>query len=282
MGSPLGGDGGYTLVDQRPGQACNLAGEYVFLTIQVTNNCGNATLDTPSVRVVAPFDPGPRFIAPFSADSTDPDRWIAAGQYVWTQSQGYRIQSGADWTRAFDLGAGHSATAVAMRGGVGYVAWCGPCNNRGFTRGLATNAGGTWHQLDVSALPNRYLADVAIDPRDATGNTALAVVNGFSRRWTEGPGAGVGHVYRTSDGGVSWADVSGNLPDVPANSLLVTARGALVLGTDLGAVTSTDGGAHWQRIGANLPTSTVMQVLVGPDGQLYAATHGRGIWRTAA
>ena len=28
-----------------------------------------------------------------------------------------------------------------------------------------------------------------------------------------------------------------------------------------------------------LPTNATLQLSLGPDGNLYAATHGRGIWR---
>ena len=41
--------------------------------------------------------------------------------------------------------------------------------------------------------------------------------NGFSRRWIEGPGSGNGHLFKTTDAGATWTDVSGNLPDVPVN-----------------------------------------------------------------
>jgi hypothetical protein len=71
--------------------------------------------------------------------------------------------------------------------------------------------------------------------------------------------------------------VSGNLPDVPVNDVLVSS-GRLVVATDLGVVISSDGGATWSRLGANLPYTTAIDVHVGPDAKLYAATHGRGIW----
>ncbi len=32
---------------------------------------------------------------------------------------------------------------------------------------------------------------------------------------------GFGHLWKTADGGVTWTDVSGNLPDVPLNDVLV-------------------------------------------------------------
>ncbi|MGZ6827407.1 MAG: hypothetical protein ACXVGH_11480, partial [Mycobacteriales bacterium] len=279
-GSPFGGDGGDTLVDPTPGQGCSIVAEYVYLSMSVTNNCGVSDGTTPAIRSIDPGDPGARFIAPFTADSTDSSSWLAGGRYVWTQHKGYAIASGADWTNAFDVGAGHSITAAGLQNGIGWVTWCGPCNNAGFTRGIATNYGGAWHQVSTAGIPNRYLAGVTVDPADLSGKTAYVVVNGFSRRFTEGPGAGVGHLYKTTDGGQTWTDASPSVPDVPASSLVIRG-GTWYLGTDLGVLTSTDQGGTWQRV-TGFPYVTVMQLKTGPDGSVYAATHGRGIWRVAA
>ncbi len=279
MGSHFGGDGGDAMAD--PADGCRQAQEYVELSMAVTENCnvnaGSTTPETATSWKVGPADPGPRFIAPFDQDRSDPTHWIAGGQYVWTQDKGYAIRSGSQWTKAFDLGAGHSATALALDKGVGYVAWCGPCNNQGFARGLATNASGTWKSVTLPAdVPNRYIGGIGMDPADA--QHAYLAVNGFSRRFTEGPGAGVGHVFETRDGGQTWSDISGNLPDVPANSIKQTASGALVLGSDLGVFYRAPRSTSWSRLGANLPLTTVMDVEVAGDGNIYAATHGRGIW----
>ncbi|MFB7507070.1 WD40/YVTN/BNR-like repeat-containing protein, partial [Streptomyces broussonetiae] len=103
-------------------------------------------------------------------------------------------------------------------------------------------------------------------------------VSGFSRAWTEGPGAGVGHVFESTDGGTTWKDISANLPDVPTDSALLTADGGLAVATDLGVVYRAPGGTAWQRIGT-LPAVAVLQLKASPDGStLYAATHGRGIY----
>ncbi len=284
MVSPFGGDGGITLVDPRKGKGCNIVAEYVNLSMSVTNNCGRSNGDPNAspraIRDIAPSDPSPRFIAPFDDDATNPDRWIAGGRYVWTQNKGYDIADGSEWSNVFDNGAGHSTTALAMQDGVGWTAWCGPCGESGFTRGVSTSYGGTWHQVTLPAdVPNRYVSSIAVDPADSTGTTAYLAFNGFSRKFTEGPGAGYGHVWKTTDGGATWSEVGqGSLPDVPVDSIVVTKGGTLVLGTDLGVVYSTDGGGSWKRLGGNFPATTVMQVLLGPDGRVYAATHGRGIW----
>jgi hypothetical protein len=279
MGSHFGGDGGDSMAD--PADGCRQAQEYVALSMSVTENCAVnpgalSEADATSYKV-APADPLPRFIAPFDFDRSDPDHWIAGGEFVWTQDKGWKIRSGSEWTKAFDLGAGHSATALAMDQGVGYVGWCGPCNNNGFARGLATNTGGTWHAVTLpSSIPNRYIGGIGIDP--ANPQHAYLALNGFSRRFTEGPGAGIGHVFQTTDGGATWSDISANLPDVPTSSIKQTSTGALVVGSDLGVFYRAAGDTQWKRLGASLPLTTVMDVEIAADGNVYAATHGRGIW----
>jgi photosystem II stability/assembly factor-like uncharacterized protein len=132
-------------------------------------------------------------------------------------------------------------------------------------------------------VPNRYVGGVAID---SSGNLYLAM-NGFNRRFTEGPGAGVGHIFKSTDDGATWTDiggdptVAGNFPDIPANSIKVLPSGGIVVGTDLGVVYSADG-VTWTRLGGNFPATVAMDVELGPDGMIYAATHGRGIWRIDA
>ncbi|MCC9311584.1 glycosyl hydrolase [Kitasatospora sp. RB6PN24] len=288
MGSNFGGDGGDTLVDPKNG--CNIAAEYVYADIWVTNNCAvnNGVWSTDPSKAtsfeVAPPDKATssaRFIAPMTTDQKNPSTWVSGGQHVWVQNNGFAIRSGSEWKSAYDLGAGHFATALASSGGTIYAGWCGPCNNQGFTRGIAVgNADGTgWHQLNLpvdGALPNRYISSFAVDQNDA--QHVFVAFNGFSRTWTEGPGAGIGHVFESHDGGATWSDISANLPDVPADSLNLLPDGGIALGTDLAAFYRAPGQTGWKVLGKHLPTTTVMQLKTGPDGKLYAATHGRGIW----
>jgi hypothetical protein len=173
-----------------------------------------------------------------------------------------------------------------------WAGWCGTCNPGGaFHRGVLTNAGdGTYRQVPMAdGVPNRMITGVTPDPSDP--NTAFVVFGGYSRTWTEGPGAdlsGAGHIWKVTvkGDGATWADVSGaTLPDVPADNLLITAKGRVLLGTDLGLVETTltglrSGSPSWSR--SVLPITVVSQVIEGPDGNLYAATFGRGIYRSAA
>ncbi|MGW3209833.1 glycosyl hydrolase [Streptomyces sp. NPDC001135] len=288
MGSNFGGDGGDTLT--APANGCDIAQEYVYLAVQVTQNCAvndGGWVSDPGKATsysVAPPDNATseaRFIAPLAADLNDGNTWVAGGRHIWVQTHGYAIRSGKEWTGVHDFGAGRVATAVAASGGKIYAAWCGPCNNQGFARGIAVgNADGSgWHDISLpvdGTVPNRYLSGFAVDPNNA--DHVFLTVNGFSRHWTEGPGAGVGHVFESTDGGTTWKDISANLPDVPTDSALLTADGGLAVATDLGVVYRAPGRTTWQRIGG-LPAVAVLQLRTSPDGgTLYAATHGRGIY----
>jgi hypothetical protein len=202
---------------------------------------------------------------------------------VWVNPNGYAIQNGKGWANVFDLGAGHTATAVSVSKGVAYVGWCGPCNNVGFTRGIAVgNVNGTgWHQItlpaDGSVLPNRYVSGFGADP--ANGSHAYVAINGYSRRFTEGPGAGVGHVFETTNGGATWTDLSAGLPDVPANAIAVLPNGGLAVATDLTTFYRAPATTTWKRLGSGLPLTVGMDLEYSAgDNTLYVATHGRGIW----
>src|SRR4051794_28002997 len=200
MGSDFGGDGGDTIVD--PANGCNIAEEYVYLDVWVTNNCavndGSWTTDPSKATSyeVAPPDADSglaRIIAPITQDPRNSKTWIAGGRHVWLNTIGYAIRDGEQWTNLYDLGAGHVATAVTTAGGMVYAAWCGPCNNQGYARGIAVGRtdGTGWHQLNLpvdGTVPNRYIGGLDVDQKNP--QHVIIAVNGFSRKWTEGPGAG--------------------------------------------------------------------------------------------
>jgi hypothetical protein len=293
MVSPFGGDGGDVIVNPAHGnQAVN---EYVDLSMASTVNGGRSNGTAHAYSTISPScfnpiyqsspcDPAPRFIAPFSADVTNINHWVAGGEFVWdNQGKGWSTSCSAtacDWIPVHDTGAGHSINAIADVGPVTYAGWCGNgCNPGGtapFTSGIDTNFGGTWHTVSSSVLPNRIPTSFTVDPANAAH---VAVTYGaFSRHWI--PGGGVGHVFVSADGGGSWTDISGNLPDAPVNSSVVWHH-LLVVGTDVGVfATPASSPGRWQRLGSSLPAAPAVDLKVSPDqGYLLVATHGRGLWK---
>jgi photosystem II stability/assembly factor-like uncharacterized protein len=115
------------------------------------------------------------------------------------------------------------------------------------------------------------IAGIAIDPRN--GSHAF-VVDGSD-------------VFQTSDAGVSWSSVNGNLarlnPSLVRSAVYVnTPLGdALVVGANHGAyfATARSGFAQWHRLGSLLPTAPILSLRYDPKGdQLTAGLLGRGVF----
>ncbi len=271
MIEPAGGDGGRMIVDPRDGT--NAVGEYVGLFMYLTTDGGH------SFRNIPPPDNNAQFIAPFTSDVNDPDHWVAGGQHIWNDTAGYATvcdDKRCDWTSVHDLGEPNTATALAQNGKTIYAGWAtGSGPGDGFQTGIDTNAGGTWHRISAPNLPNRWVTGLTVDKADP--NHVYAIYNGFSRRWVDA--AGTGHVFESHDGGTTWTDISGNLPDIGGDDL-VMGRGAVVLATDAGVYAARqDRPGQWVRFGTGLPNAAVTDLTVTPDGStVVAGTHGRGIW----
>jgi hypothetical protein len=137
-----------------------------------------------------------------------------------------------------------------------------------------------------SINPNQYpISGVATDSSDASGNTAYLTVMGFT--------GGAGHVWKTTNAGTTWTDFTANLPDSPANAVVVYGVGTaaqVFVATDIGVFGSPTSSANWTELGPNPTTSspgflpnvavTALGVFnAGGQQLLRASTYGRGIWQ---
>ena len=165
-------------------------------------------------------------------------------------------------------------------GGVGAGAWTDAALNP-VTNGQGALATFNPVGFDVSS--------VVIDPHDSTGMTVYATVMGFTS-----PGLSSPHVYRSTNGGASWTNITRNLPNVPANSLVVDPNDAntVYVALDTGVyvtnlVTSCTTVNCWSVFGSGLPNAPVTQLQAGATiptgdgrmGELRAGTYGRGVWQ---
>jgi MYXO-CTERM domain-containing protein len=229
------------------------------------------------------------------------------------------------FVQVFDLGTApgkpsvnNIPSAVGVRGASVYIGYCGYCDvvtgGLPFHSGMATNVGGPqppqsgttngWHVAAAhcagcgtpdGTLPQRYITSIQIDPADP--NTVYVTLGGYGRRWIP-PGAlgdevshvGTGHVFKSTDHGENFVDISGNLPDAPANWTLIH-DGQLVVATDIGmfisdpatplssfATTASGAGLNYGVLGTGLPATPVFTVRQSPadPNTLLIATFGRG------
>lgn len=139
---------------------------------------------------------------------------------------------------------------------------------------VTTNGGSEWRSVG-GTLPVSFISDVVVDPSDAR-----TVYVTFSN-W---PGSGFrGRVFRTSDGGNTWVDLTGNLPEIPVTAIILdpdTRPRVMYIGTDLSVFRSADdGGKYWRAFSSNLPPVSVQRLAYNPTtGVFLAATYGRGVY----
>jgi len=143
---------------------------------------------------------------------------------------------------------------------------------------LANQPGGA--VLSAGACPPQY---AAADPSDPSGKTAYVTVMGFT--------GGTGHIWKTTNAGTTWTDFTGNLPDSPANAVVVyPAMAQVFVATDVGVFASPTSSPTWTELGpvpssgqaGYLPNVAVMALGIFQSGAqqlLRASTYGRGIWQ---
>lgn len=133
--------------------------------------------------------------------------------------------------------------------------------------------GETWHEFVDAGLPDRWVTRVAVDPRDE--QTVYATFSGYRA------GEVASHVFKTTDGGESWRDISGNLPNAPVNDIVVDrTSGTVIIGGDVGIYYLKNGKKNWKPVGTGLPLVPVLDIrLHEPTHTLYTSTFGLGMFK---
>ena len=93
------------------------------------------------------------------------------------------------------------------------------------------------------------------------------------------------NTYITTDGGDSWQDISKPVPYGILLRTIVHQPGSyehtLYAGTNKGVYYTNDSLAEWKPYSVNLPITIINELKIqSSTGELYAATYGRGVWKT--
>ncbi|MCU0286500.1 MAG: hypothetical protein MUF15_08870, partial [Acidobacteria bacterium] len=191
--------------------------------------------------------------------------------------------------RSTDTAANWSASSPAVGGNVSAIA-IAPSNHLIIYAGTSTgkiwkstNGGATmagWSDITSAPLPNRYLSDIAIHRTNP--NIVYLTYSGFTSITPATPG----HVFRSTNGGTSWTNISGiapnDLPDMPATAIEIDANNSNILyvGTDVGIFRTTNLGTAWVVFEPGLPNTAISDLEFDETRNLLtAATHGRGMWQ---
>ena len=266
--SILGGDGMYCRIDYTDDDIYYAESQwgnlYRFMNGWYDYIAGQPSNDSPRIN----------WSAPLELDPVDPEVLYFGTYRVWKSTN-----RGNSWTPVSgDLTAGtynnsfYTITTIGVH----------PLNTSTVIVGTADgkvqvseNGGMSWNDR-TEGLPGRWVTKVIGDPFDE--NTIYVTMSGL--RWSDY----ISHVYMSNNLGETWVDISSNLPELPAHSILADPdhEGALYIGIDAGVYFTRNYGESWEGINNGIAKPPVVDLrLQRETRQLYMAGYGTSIYRLA-
>jgi photosystem II stability/assembly factor-like uncharacterized protein len=175
------------------------------------------------------------------------------------------------------------------------------------------NGGSTWSQLGTLPGATGNLVSMAYAPSNpsviyvATYNEVFKTINGGAswtaiatstnnityiavdptnplRFWITLSGYTAGtKVFYSNDGGVTFSNFSGTLPNIPVNCMVYqkNTNDGLYIGTDVGVYYRNASMSDWIFYNTGLPNVIVTELEISyNNNKLWAATFGRGLWNS--
>ena len=264
--SAQGGDGGFTRVNQFSPNI--VYATYTGISLQISFDGGanfQSAVGGINLKDLSEGDLA-NFYMPYILDPADQTHVLVGTNNLY-ESFSYGL--GYNMIAAFGVNgfnpSKRATDAIAVNGNTYYVSAGGSL--------FASTGGTNWNDVTPAQWAGKggLFGDLFVSPSDATD--AYTVCSTFN-------GAGTGHVFHTTNGGTSWDDISGNLPDEPFNAIKIALHtGTIYVGGDDGVYYSNNVGQSWARLGTGLPKVQVVDLTISNDtGLLGVGTHGRGLW----
>jgi photosystem II stability/assembly factor-like uncharacterized protein len=266
----IGGDG--TWCATHPTDRNIAFGAVQFLSIRRTTNNGT------NWASVAPPSNDPNFIAPYAISPANGNILYAGARNLYRSTN-----LGTNWT-AMNGGNPLNTNRVCCiatswtNSDTLYVGTGTSISVPNFSNGLvevffSANGGTTFTNVTANfgstGLPNRYPTDLYVNPKNS--REVFLTYSGY----------GTPHVFKSTNCGQNWIDITGNLPDIPVQSVCNDDAypNELYIGTDLGVYRSLDGGATWSEFMTGMPPAMAIDVSISPmNRSIRVATHGNGVY----
>ncbi len=259
------GDGGFSAIDPLSTSTVYVSGHGPCVEKSTTGG-GLNTFSDVSPTIAAGGRIG--FIPPVVLDPSNPLNVYVGGNQLYQSTDG-----ATTWNVISpDLTNGGTLSIVAVAPSDSNTIYTGSDDSViAFTNTALSGTASTWFGISPAT---RAVTDIKVDA--TTSTTAYVTYGGFS-----GFTDTVGHVFKTTNGGNAWTDISGNLPNIPVTSIAIDpdVANTYYVGTDVGAFYTSNGGTTWSVLGAGLPNVGIMSLdFQHATRTLVAGTHGRSAW----
>ncbi len=142
---------------------------------------------------------------------------------------------------------------------------------------VTTNGGNTWTNVkaNFSGVPDKiWVSRIEAGHHDKN----VAFVTFDNHRYDDNKP----YVFKTSDLGKSWQNITGNLSEKYSAYVIredYVNPNLLFVGTEETVNVSLDAGKSWTNLRKDLPTVAIHDLVIHPrEGDLVAGTHGRSLW----
>jgi len=261
-----GGDGFYVIVDFNNSNI--IYAEWQFGNLVKSTDGGNDFFD--ATGGINPGEPT-NWDTPVIMDPNNSNILYYGTNYL------YRTTNGAgNWTKVSpeltDYSGGRlgTITTITVAPSNSNVIYVGTDDSHIW---VSSDNAANWTEIS-DGLPIRWVTRVAVDPTDES--IVYATFNGL--KWKDPQP----HVFRSTNKGVTWSDISSNLPDAPVNAFAVDnlSPEKLYLGNDVGMYFSYNSGQSWYVLGEGLPVLPVGDIEIHPStNELVAGTYGRSMYK---
>ncbi|MEA3445021.1 MAG: T9SS type A sorting domain-containing protein [Bacteroidota bacterium] len=116
------------------------------------------------------------------------------------------------------------------------------------------NGGTSWDDI-YSSLPNRYVTSVKASPNFA--NSVFVSHSGYRDNDF------IPHIHKSNDYGNTWTDISGDMPEIAVNDLIILdgyADFVIFAATDGGIYFTDNGGIKWARLCNDMPIVPIYDI----------------------
>ena len=257
----LGGDGFYCKVDHTNPNI--IFAEYQWGNLHRSTNGGNSFT---FIADQMDYD-RKNWSSPLAMHPVDPAILYFGTYRIWktTNSGNYWTDVSNDLTDGDNGTSYHTVSTIAVNPNYPNVVIAGTDDGNVH---VSIDDGNNWSDV-TAGLPNRWITRVAGDPFDM--NTIYVTVSGF--RWDES----YPHVYKSTDLGQNWIEISSNLPQLPINCITLDPEvpNRIFIGSDAGVFFTENGGSEWQSLSDGLPNVPVIDMLIhNPTRTLLLGTYG--------
>jgi len=255
-----GADGGSVLIDHSDHN-------YMWATqnggtLEITTDGGNSVAND-----IFPGTKDGSFFFPVFQHPT-----IASTIYVGTDATIYKsIDRGSNWTTYPNFPQVGSITYADIAPTDGNIIYVGTEDGKVYS---TTNDGASWNNISPSSIGEFAAINwIAIHP--TISNRIAIALSGASNNQ---------YYMESTDGGANWTNITSNLPDLPAQCIVYEgdADDGIYVGMTPGLFYKNNSSTQWTNVGMThgLPNTSVVDLEVAHNN-LYIATYGRGLWKSA-